>query len=943
MFRCKHCIQNCLKEHIMALLGKIFLSAVPVLAIPLAVAAQCWSGSYGGPLSPVPGPVYQVMPVTTGEYYDFTVPNTCIPTYDFSFCAADGGSAAVNTQITVLNSTGTVLYDFNDDFCGTQSHLTWTPPAGGTYIVLVNSSWCNCCSGPDPGILAFRAVPPPPTMFLSCTVAQASSSPVTLCDADQEILRIEVNLTNSNICGNFTLDQVQLNMNGSTIPGTNANDVNRLHLYYTGNSPVMQAANEYLPGGFSPAPGTMTLNGSQPLLQGTNYFWLCYDICTTNGTISNVVDGECVQLTVNGIPHTPTVTAPAGSRSIAGCPAYPTVGNPNFRLWLNASAGVTVSAGQATQWNDISGAGVTGNFTVQPAAPWLTPQTPPTYSPALLNGNPGISFDGISNSLASINQFSGNSLFHPNNNTIVSVVDLKWGIVWYKWETNPWVAYRVGYETNGNSMRFDFVDDVAGKNNQSVTNIAQKPIILGTTTDPVSTAVSFNANTDGIKNITGLSFTPDPAELWSLALGNNELTVFEHPSCIDMFELLQFSQKLSNAELRLVQSYLAVKYGITLGNNRNTGTCVPYYATDGTPVWYNKQGYHNYVIGIGRDDVSTLNQLKSTSTSSLNGSTDILTISNGTNFASPSSFAVNKSYFICGNNKLLNMSTASSMTDVPPGIVTRLERVWQAQETGTVGTITLEFDMSTVPGPNNLNDVRLLVSQTSSFAPPATVIILPSFVTGTTVRFQYDFTPASGYYFTIGSVDWGTAPLPVSMVDFTARCKNGKTELLWKTESETNNYQFTIARSIDGGPFEPIGTVEGCGTCSQASLYHFTDPLVYTGQVYYSLSQTDFNGVTTNLSMLAAPECNVEESVLVSPNPGSGNFSVQVTGYENEPVSFELLDPVGRLLMSQNMAAEKGQGQRTLNFDLSEYSSGVFLLRTIAGSDCIVTRIVLRK
>lgn len=903
---------------------KLLVAALFAVLGNLPAGAQCWSGSYGGSISPSPGPAYQTMPIVTGEYYDFTVPNTCIPTYDFSFCAADGGSAFFNSQISVLNSSGTILYDFSDDFCGTQSHLTWTPPGAGTYILLVTTSWC---SGGDAGILAFRAVPPPPTTFVSCTATQASTSPVTLCDTDQEILRIEVVLSNTMLCGNITLDQFMINMNGSTIPGTNANDVNGMHIYYTGNSPVMMPINEFIPGGFNPAPGTMTLNGSQPLLAGANYFWLCYDVCTANGTTGNLLDGQCVQLTVNGIPHVPAVTAPAGSRTITNCAPYPATTGPNFKLWLNASAGITLSGTQVTQWNDLSGAGVTGNFVVQSAPPWITPQTEPTYSPGLLNGNPGVAFDGVSNSLASLNQFAGNSLFDPNNNTIVSVVNQISGTVWYKWEDNPWTEYRVGYETNGNSLRFDFYNDIVGKNDQSITSIAQNDVIVETTTDAINSVVSFNGNADGIKNISGLNFTPNPANLFPLAIGNNELSIWEYPARINIFELLQFSKKLQPGEMRMVDSYLGIKYGITIGNNRNAGNCMTYLASDGTPVWSNKTGYHNYVIGIGRDDLSTLNQLLSKSTPSMNGSTDILTIANGTNFAAPSAFGTNKSFFVCGTNKLQLMSTALSITDVPPGIVSRLERVWQGQETGNVGTITLEFDMSSVPGPNNLNDVRLLVSQAGIFAPPATVIVSPSFVSGTTVRFQHNFTAATGFYFTVGSVNWNTAPLPVSLVSFDASCNGKWIELDWITASETNNDYFTISRSVAGGTPETIATITGAGSSSQSHVYQYRDESIHNQQVYYILSQTDFNGDSETLSTIAAPSCTGDDYMMITPNPNPGNFSIQVFGDEEESVQLDLFNPLGQLVVSETIAPGDPDRVRTHSFDLTGYPPGIFLLR----------------
>ena len=64
----------------------------------------------------------------------------------------------------------------------------------------------------------------------------------------------------------------------------------------------------------SPA-GSMTFTESQTLSQGTNYFWLTYDI-VPGATVTNVVDAQFDSLIIGGTTYTPTVSAPAGTRTI---------------------------------------------------------------------------------------------------------------------------------------------------------------------------------------------------------------------------------------------------------------------------------------------------------------------------------------------------------------------------------------------------------------------------------------------------------------------------------------------------------------------------------------------------------------------------------------------------------------------------------------------------
>lgn len=110
----------------------------------LSTYAQCTGGVNGG-ATPTLTATYQTMAVVAGEYYTFTALTGCT-TYDFSFCAG-GGSAAFDTQLTILDDTGTYVGapGYNDDAsCGLQSEiLGWTPPAAGTYRIFFSQYWCS--------------------------------------------------------------------------------------------------------------------------------------------------------------------------------------------------------------------------------------------------------------------------------------------------------------------------------------------------------------------------------------------------------------------------------------------------------------------------------------------------------------------------------------------------------------------------------------------------------------------------------------------------------------------------------------------------------------------------------------------------------------------------------------------------------------------------------
>lgn len=125
---------------------------------------------------------------------------------------------------------------------------------------------------------------------------------------NQVILRIEVVTSGSN----NPLSATSFSL--STTGTTNTNDISNAKLFYTGTSNTFSTSNQFGSTVNNPS-GTFTINGSQQLQNGTNYFWLTYDIAS-NATVGNVVDATCNSITIGGTGRTPTTTSPSGSRTI---------------------------------------------------------------------------------------------------------------------------------------------------------------------------------------------------------------------------------------------------------------------------------------------------------------------------------------------------------------------------------------------------------------------------------------------------------------------------------------------------------------------------------------------------------------------------------------------------------------------------------------------------
>ncbi len=278
----------------------------------------------------------------------------------------------------------------NTDFNNRTTTTNWAATtAGGT-----NTATCQFSGTIKPAVAQTYTFTPASMSYVSCTSAQSTTLGVEKCNSGQNILRVEV--VTSGCTSPLSLTQMQFNMTGSTIPGTNTNDVSLTHIYYTGNSSTFSPINPLDGIGTTVAAGTITVNGAQVLTSGINYFWIAYDVNNTTATLGNVVDAQCLNLTVGSV-RTPTVTNPAGSRSIIACAGSPGGVSTGLSVWYKAdnAASITLATG-VSSWT--SSAGSAGTWAVTQATGSQQPTvTAGSSGTKLFNYNPRLNFVASAN------------------------------------------------------------------------------------------------------------------------------------------------------------------------------------------------------------------------------------------------------------------------------------------------------------------------------------------------------------------------------------------------------------------------------------------------------------------------------------------------------------------------------------------------------------------
>ncbi len=143
--------------------------------------------------------------------------------------------------------------------------------------------------------------------LVSLTCTQPVTSPVPPGTVNCEIIRLEITTDGSPLP--LTVTGIKV----ATQECTDLDDISAIKVYYT-DLPAFSTTNLF--GSVAPA-SVVTVTGNRALTEGTDYFWIVYDISASAGP-GNELDAECTEVTFSGATGTqvPLVTDPPGYRSI---------------------------------------------------------------------------------------------------------------------------------------------------------------------------------------------------------------------------------------------------------------------------------------------------------------------------------------------------------------------------------------------------------------------------------------------------------------------------------------------------------------------------------------------------------------------------------------------------------------------------------------------------
>jgi len=366
-------------------------------------------------------------------------------------------------------------------------------------------------------------------------------------------------------------------------------------------------------------------------------------------------------------------------------------GLPNNILWLRSDkdATPTLWLDQTTNGNNATDATV-----------------PPTKINSGLNFNSTFRFNGTTQSMQIVEGlFDDETSYQDLSAYIVSKADMANSNGWVfkeKFEDNSEYFLadlsrensQIYYGIEGNESNTSFIWNPANTSKFILSNFYGSS--AGTITTPPPPGLSTQAfYIDGgrVNTIDTFvnSLTGDSNQDFTIGLGGDVYFSGE------IAEIMVFSAAQTDLQQQQIQSYLAVKYGITLNNTDLDLDIIEgdYILKDQTTkVWdYTaNSAYHNDVAGIGRDDAMALEQKQSKSINS----DAIITIALGAiandNKGNSNTFSTNKNFLMWGNNNGSVLSPDAIASKRICALERTLARSWKIVENGAIPSVQIAIE-----------------------------------------------------------------------------------------------------------------------------------------------------------------------------------------------------------------------------------------------------------
>lgn len=369
----------------------------------------------------------------------------------------------------------------------------------------------------------------------------------------------------------------------------------------------------------------------------------------------------------------------------------------------------------------------------------------------------------------------------------------------------------------------------------------------------------------------------------------------------DIGEIVVFNTALNLAQTRILHAYLAAKWGLTIASDVYDGDIVG--------------REHDFAVsGIGR---TTNGEME-------NGYSAGLTLRLGASSA-------NDSYVAFGHGSGTNSVITSDLSTASSTLVERLSRTWYLTVTGSIGTVSFQFDYSEmgITGSPQGDPSRFVLIQRAGTSGNWDIVAQGSAISSDQIFFMNVSLTNSGFY----TLAVTSGSLPIQLSTFAAEVIDegvqSTVQISWATLSEVDNDFFTVERSPDGIHWSAIAFEKSKSINGSGAFYSLVDRKPLWGTSYYRLKQTDFDGSFKYEGGVRVVRIDPGKiKFYCYPNPFDDQLAISTNAHLHESVVVQVIDVTGRSLSDELWDGEQPLSLRPI------IEPGIYVVR-VTGSNGI--------
>jgi hypothetical protein len=185
--------------------------------------------------------------------------------------------------------------------------------------------------------------------------------------------------------------------------------------------------------------------------------------------------------------------------------------------------------------------------------------------------------------------------------------------------------------------------------------------------------------------------------------------------------------------------------------------------------------------------------------------------------------------------------------------------------------------------------------------------------------------------------------LPIELISFDARLSEGSVQCNWSTASELNNDYFTLERSADGLLYKPVSRIKGAGNCTSLLHYSSVDNNPLTGNSYYRLKQTNYDGTSAYSDAVHIFNAGISQQYTIYPNPSNGGpIHIQKGGADMSDSKIVLQTIEGKEIPVKTRLSDDRK-EISLTVDQFSSSDEVYFVTLINGADHVKEKILIQR